>query len=58
MEKVNDVDISELKKEDQAAMRIHAPHHSKKHLEEMVKDLKSGKSFGESHEIAQRKVGK
>ena len=58
MEKVNGVDISELREEDQATMRVHAPHHSKKHLEEMVKDLKGGKSFGESHEIAQRKVGK
>ena len=58
METVNGVDISELKEEDKANMRIHAPHHSKRHLEEMVKDLKSGKSFSESHQIAQRKVGK
>jgi hypothetical protein len=58
METVNGIDISDLREEDQANMRIHAPHHSKKHLEEMVKDLKSGKSFGESHEIAQGKVGK
>tara|TARA_R100001510_G_C7499780_1_gene103952 strand:- start:55 stop:231 length:177 start_codon:yes stop_codon:yes gene_type:complete len=58
METVNGVDISELKDEDKVNMRIHANHHSKKHLQEMVKDLKSGKSFKISHEIAQRKVGK
>ena len=58
MEKVNGVDISDIRENNQETMRIHAPHHSKKHLEEMVKDLKGGKSFGESHDISQRKVGK
>jgi hypothetical protein len=58
MESVNGVDISGLKEEDKISMRLHASHHSKKHLEQMVKDLKAGKSFQQSHEIAQRKVGK
>jgi len=58
MEKVNGVDISELKEADKINMRLHAPHHSKKHLEEMVKDLKRGRSFEQSHNKAQRKVGK
>lgn len=58
METVNGVDISELKDEDKVNMRIHAPHHSKRHLEEMVKDLKKGRSFEQSHNQAQRKVGK
>ena len=54
METVNGVDISELKEEDKISMRIHASHHSKRHLEEMVRDLKRGRSF----EQAMRKVGK
>jgi|TARA_A100001201_G_C3940273_1_gene156321 hypothetical protein len=58
METVNGVDISELSDADKINMRLHAPHHSKRHLEEMVKDLKAGKSFEQSHLIAIRKVGK
>lgn len=58
METVNGVDISELKEKDKANMRLHAPHHTKKHLEEMVKDLKRGRSFEQSHNQAIRKVGK
>mgnify|MGYP003141685042 FL=1 len=58
METVNGVDISELKEEDKISMRIHASHHSKKHLEEMVRDLKRGRSFEQSHNQAMRKVGK
>jgi len=58
METVNGVDISELSEQDKLNMRLHAPHHSKKHLQEMVKDLKAGKTFEQSHNIAMRKVGK
>ena len=50
--------ISELKEQDKISMRLHASHHSKKHLEEMVKDLKRGLSFEQSHNKAYRKVGK
>lgn len=58
METVNGVDLSGLKEEDKIKMRLHAPHHSKKHLAEMVKDLKSGRSFEQAHNLAMRKVGK
>ena len=58
METVNGVDIADLKENDKIKMRLHAPHHSKKHLEEMVKDLKRGRSFEQSHNEAIRKVGK
>ena len=58
MESVNGVDISGLKEEDKISMRLHASHHSKRHLEEMVKDLKKGRSFEQSHNEAIRKVGK
>ena len=57
-ETINGVDLSGLKEEDKVKMRLHAPHHTTKHLREMVKDLKSGKSFEQSHNIAMRKVGK
>ena len=58
MESVNGVDISGLKEEDKISMRLHASHHSKRHLEEMVKDLKRGRRFEQSHNEAIRKVGK
>ena len=58
MESVNGVDISDLKEEDKINMRLHATHHTKRHLEEMVKDLKRGRSFEQSHNEAIRKVGK
>ena len=57
-ETINGVDLSGLKEKDKVKMRLHASHHSIKHLREMVKDLKSGKSFEQSHNIEIRKVGK
>jgi hypothetical protein len=58
METVNGVDISGLKEEDKIKMRLHASHHSKRHLAEMAKDLKRGITFEQAHNIAIRKVGK
>ena len=39
-------------------MNNHARHHSIKHMKEMAKDLKSGKTFAQAHTRAMRKVGK
>jgi len=39
-------------------MNAHARHHSLKHMREMAKDLKSGKTFAQAHSRAMRKVGK
>lgn len=39
-------------------MKRHSKHHTKKHLELMSKLMKEGKTFGESHKIAMKKVGK
>ena len=39
-------------------MNAHARHHSLKHMKEMAKDLKSGKTFAQAHNRAMRKVGK
>ena len=35
----------------------HAEHHTKKHMTEMKKLMKSGKTFGASHKITMKKVG-
>ena len=39
-------------------LKRHSPHHSAKHMAEMRKSMKAGKTFGEAHKIAMRKVGK
>ena len=39
-------------------MNNHARHHSIKHMNEIAKDLKSGKTFAQAHDRAMRKVGK
>ena len=38
-------------------MNSHAKHHSLKHMKEMAKDLKKGKTFDQAHRSAMRKVG-
>ena len=35
----------------------HKKHHSKKHLDFMKKEMLRGKTFTESHKLAQKKVG-
>jgi uncharacterized protein YbjQ (UPF0145 family) len=42
----------------QKTMNRHARHHSLKHMQEMAKDLKKGKTFAQAHTSAMRKVGK
>ena len=39
-------------------LKAHAPHHSKRHVQHMLKDLVRGKSFDEAHREALRRVGK
>ena len=39
-------------------MNRHARHHSLKHMKEMAKDLRSGKTFKQAHTRAMRKVGR
>ena len=39
-------------------MNNHARHHSLKHMKEMAKDLKSGKTFAQAHTRAMQKVGR
>mgnify|MGYP003110808328 FL=1 len=39
-------------------LKKHSAHHTKKHISEMKKDMKKGKSFTEAHKLAMKKVGK
>ncbi len=39
-------------------LKKHSEHHSKKHMDEMKKNMRSGMSFKKAHTIAQKKVGK
>ena len=39
-------------------LNSHADHHTVAHLEEMVKEMRRGKTFNSSHNIAMNKIGK
>lgn len=39
------------------ALKKHSVHHTKKHINSMVKAMKNGKTFTESHKLAMKKVG-
>lgn len=48
-----------LKKEEIDLFKTHSKHHTKKHIEEMKKFIRSGKGcFSEAHKHAMKKVGK
>jgi len=40
------------------ALKRHASHHTPKHMQVMMSAMRSGKTFGEAHQIAMSKVGK
>tara|TARA_R100000278_G_scaffold75040_1_gene58646 strand:- start:74 stop:241 length:168 start_codon:yes stop_codon:yes gene_type:complete len=42
----------------EAAMKRHAEHHTKKHMVEMRRLMKSGKTFTEAHKMVMKKVGR
>jgi len=39
-------------------LKKHSSHHSTKHMTEMRKNMKAGKTFTQAHKIAQKKIGK
>ena len=47
-----------LTKRQQATLRRHASHHTKKHMAFMRREMRKGKSFTAAHRAAMRKVGK
>ena len=56
--KVKGVDISSLTKKQQATMKKHSKHHSKKHMQYMYNSMKRGATFTQAHKRAQKAVGK
>jgi len=56
--KVKGVDLSALNKRQQTAMKRHGEHHTAKHLRDMLKRMKKGKSFIEAHKASQKAVGR
>jgi len=40
------------------ALTKHSKHHTQKHMTEMKKDIKRGKTFTQAHKNALKKVGK
>ena len=54
---VKGVSMKGLNKRQKSAMRRHKTHHTAKHLRAMVKSMKRGKRFTQSHKLAMKKVG-
>lgn len=47
-----------LTKRQQATMRRHRRHHTRKHMAFMRKEMLKGKTFTQAHRLAMRKVGR
>ena len=58
MVKVKGVDVTNLTKSQQNAMKKHSKHHTKKHIQYMTNSIKRGSTFTKAHKNAQKKVGK
>jgi len=56
--KIKGVSLLGLNKRQKSAIRRHSKHHTKKHIRAMVSAMKRGKTFGQSHKVAQKKVGR
>ena len=56
--KVKGINLSDLTKRQQNAMKRHSVHHTGNHIKAMVNAIKKGKTFTESHKIAMKKIGK
>jgi hypothetical protein len=52
------INLKGLTKRQKSQMQTHKTHHTKKHLAKMATEMRKGKSFTQSHRIAQRMVGK
>tara|TARA_Y100001937_G_C7026682_1_gene288098 strand:+ start:653 stop:826 length:174 start_codon:yes stop_codon:yes gene_type:complete len=56
--KVKGVNVDSLNKRQQNALKRHSKHHTVKHIRSMVTAMKKGATFGKSHKMAMKKVGK
>ena len=50
--------LKKLTKRQIATLRRHRSHHTKKHMQVMVRAMKEGKTFTQAHKLAQRKGGR
>ena len=50
--------MKKLTARQEAALKRHKVHHTAKHMSEMRKSMRAGKTFKEAHRAAMRKVGK
>jgi len=50
--------MKKLTKRQEQTMKRHSVHHSKKHMALMRRLMIQGKTFGQAHKAAQKKVGK
>ena len=55
---VKGVSMAGLTKRQKTAMRRHKTHHTAKHLRSMVRAMKRGKTFTQSHKQAMKSVGR
>tara|TARA_R100000697_G_scaffold121743_1_gene149546 strand:+ start:2275 stop:2451 length:177 start_codon:yes stop_codon:yes gene_type:complete len=42
----------------ESALKKHSAHHTKKHMSEMRKSMRGGKTFTAAHKLAMKKVGR
>ena len=50
--------MASLTKRQQATLKKHSVHYTKKHMTEMRKLMRAGKTFTQAHRAATKKVGK
>tara|TARA_R100001463_G_scaffold46086_1_gene94605 strand:+ start:1285 stop:1464 length:180 start_codon:yes stop_codon:yes gene_type:complete len=52
------ISLKGLTSRQKSQMQRHKTHHTKKHLAKMATAMRKGKTFSQSHRIAQRAVGR
>ena len=50
--------MKKLTTRQEAALKKHSKHHTQKHMADMRKSMRAGKTFTEAHRMAMRKKGK
>ena len=52
------INLKGLTRTQRTQMQTHKVHHTKRHLSKMATEMRKGKTFAQSHTIAQRIIGK
>ena len=50
--------MNELTKRQKDTLKRHKKHHTNKHMAMMKKAMRNGKTFGQAHKMAMKKVGR